>query len=148
MLYGILAILMMPNLMVLIGDIILAGTLVYLVRSVNFFRKNIVPNMPAKRSIGLSIRLSGFFAAFFVFNIIFSCVTLLFNPNIMNSIIDNALNMMQSLRANGFTISYAQLHQSLMVVLWIGLIYGLLLLLHLLMSFLFLRRYKYLFEEE
>ena len=144
-LYGIITLFVMQNLIILIMDIVFVGTLMYLIRSIQFLRKNIIPNVQAKRSVGLGIRFSAFFAAFLVLNIIYLCVKVLSDQTVIKPAIDAAINMMQM---HGVAISYAYLHQSFIIALWIELTYALLLLLHLLMSFLFLRRYRNLFEQE
>jgi uncharacterized membrane protein len=148
MAYGILMILLMPNLPFLLMDTILAGMVIYLFTSLNFLRKNILKNEPAKRHTRLWIRISGYLTAFFVFFLLSGSVTVLSNQNMLKPAIDEALSMAQARVGNGLTVSYAQFHELIIAFLWAALVYALLLLLHLLMSFLFLRRYRYLFEFE
>jgi hypothetical protein len=148
MLYVIFGLLLTPNIGVLLGIVVIVGTLLYLIRSIIFLQRNILPNKPANRGIRRSIRLSAVFAAFFILNIIYGCVIVLSNQNMINQVIDKAFYVVQAHGDSNPSFSYAQIHQVLITVLWIALIYALLLLLHLLMSFLFLRRYGYLFEDK
>jgi len=136
-----------PILGVLIADVLFVGALLYFITTMRFLRKNIVPNVPATRSLRLSIRVFAFFVALLAVDIISACVTVLFHQDMIKPILDNAFYITRA-RAGEPAISYAQLHQLVIVLLWVFLIYALLLLLHLLMSFFFLRRYRHLFEQE
>ncbi|ANI88077.1 hypothetical protein A9P82_01355 [Arachidicoccus ginsenosidimutans] len=131
--------------------IFVVGVVVYTIISQRFFKRNICRNAKAKMSVQLWIRVSAFFVIGYIMETVQQGIEMLsFDKDSLKQALQSEISQVQSI-----------LHQSSLPVFSVDmlynfsrgitiafLVYALLLLLHLLLSFLFLKRYRYLFEKQ
>ncbi|UAY55967.1 hypothetical protein [Arachidicoccus terrestris] len=152
----ILAFIMIPfvfisfsNPVMLLGVFVFACVVIYMVKSVQFFRRNIVPGMPAKAGNRDWIRVNAFVSIFFVLQILYNAYYLFFMHKEIMTTLQVWINTMED--AQGTTsmpVSAELVYGALKNLMIFFLIFDVLLAVHIVCSFKLLKKYKELFVHQ
>ncbi|MGF7231252.1 hypothetical protein [Arachidicoccus sp.] len=124
----------------LIGSFIFVCVLIYSFKSIIFFRKNILLGAPAKANTKDWIRINGFISFIFIVEIIASTVTVFVRPAEVMTVINK---MVDSFTQQSSTkVSGRDIYNMLKGLLVFFSVYSLILLVHIIISFKFLKKYR------
>lgn len=152
----ILAFIMVPfvffafsNPVMLLGIFVFACVVLYMLKSVQFFRRNITLGVPAKASNRDWIRVNAFVAIFFVLQILYNAYYLFFMHQELMQTIQVWINTMQDAQgATTMPVTADQMYGALKNLMIFFLIVDVLLAVHIVCSFKLLKKYKGLFVHE
>lgn len=137
------------NPMMLLGIFVYACVVIYMVKSVQFFRRHVEAGIPAKANTRDWIRVNAFVAIFFVLQIIFNAVYMFVEHDKMIAMIQVMLNRMQD--AEGTTampVTGEQMYGAIKNLMIFFLIFDVLLAVHIFCSFKIIKKYRDLFVQE
>lgn len=147
----LLAILMMPSMMAGFGNpsilfelFVFVCLVIYVVKSVGFFRKNIQKDLPAKPSTKHMIYINGAFALLFFVQILTVFLVVYLMPDIFKDVLKTLADQVSAEMKQSFSVE--QLYSTMKVFATILFIYSLLLAIHVIMSFALVKKYRNLFE--
>lgn len=127
----------------LIGAFIFVCVLIYTFKSVAFYRRNILLSTPAKSNTKDWIRINGVISLVFVLEIFVSVLVIFSKAPEMKQTLRN---MLDSLNQQGsFNVSENEILPMLKGFMIFFSLYALLLLVHIIISFRFLKKYRHLF---
>lgn len=132
----------------LFGIFVFACVVIYMVKSTQFYRRNIMPGLPAKPNARDWIRVNAFVAIFFVLEIITNAVYFFTHHKEVTDMMQVMLNQYQD--AQGLTtmpISSQQMYGALKNMMICFLVLDVLLGVHIFCCFKLMKRYKDLFVQ-
>jgi len=127
----------------LFAAFVLGCVVLYMVKSTQFYRRNIQPGMPAKANVRDWIRVNAFVAIFFVLQLIFSAGYMLVMKKEVLANFQVLLNQVQDMEGGG-TVKYTaqELYNSMKNIMVFFLIFDVLLAIHIVCTFKLLKKYK------
>lgn len=129
----------------LLGLFIFICVIIYMVKSVGFYRKHILTELPAKASNREWIRINAIVAVVFVAEIFVSAYAVFFQPESILKAMQIFMNSLQD--AEGGTslpVTAAQMLGALRNLMIFFTIYGIIMLVHIFCSFKLLKKYRHL----
>lgn len=149
----ILAFIMLPFLLLslsnpalLFGIFVFACVVIYMVKSVQFFRRSVVPGLPAKANTRDWIRVNAFVSIVFVLEILFNGYYMFFNSKELMTTLQIWLNKLQDAQGTASVpISAEQMYGALKSLMIFFLVLAVLLMVHIVCSFKLLKKYRDLF---
>lgn len=147
----LLAIMMLPSMMAGFGNpsmlfelFVFVCTVIYVVKSIGFFRKNILRDQPAKPSTKHMIYINGAFALLFFVQISIVFLVVYLMPDIFKDVLKTLASQVSAEMKQSFSVE--QLYSTLKVFVTVLFIYSLLLAVHVIMSYVLVKKYRNLFE--
>jgi len=127
----------------LFAAFVLICVTIYMVKSTQFYRRNIEPGIPAKASVRDWIRVNAFVAIFFVLQVIVSAIYLLAMKKQVMANFQVLLNQVQDMQS-GTASSYSvdDLYASMKNIMIFFIIFDILLAAHIVCSFKLLKKYR------
>ncbi len=128
----------------LIPVLVLCAVVVYIIASFIFLIKGIEQLKKCKPSLRSWIRITSYFAMFFVVSVLIQSITLLYKPSSLNAFIDQAIATQKNM--NGLTTEFMM--SVIKGVLYFMIFFSTTLLIHIFETFKFLKLYAGLFNKE
>ena len=127
----------------LFAAFVLICVTIYMVKSTQFYRRNIEPGIPARANVRDWIRVNGFVAIFFVLQIVASAVYLLAMKKQVMANFQVLLNQIQDMQP-GAASSYSPeaLYASMKNIMIFFMIFDVLLAAHIVCTFKLLKKYR------
>lgn len=127
----------------LIGVFIFVCVIIYIVKSVSFYRRNIVTDLPAKANTRDWIRVNSFVTIFFILEIFASAFAVFFKPEEIIKMFQPMLNAFQEAQGGeGVQITVESLYNALRNLMIFFTIYGIIMGVHIFCSYKLLKKYK------
>ena len=127
----------------LFAAFVLGCVTIYMVKSTQFYRRNIEPGIPAKANLRDWIRVNAFVAIFFVLQLIFSAGYMMVMKKEVLANCQLLLNPIQGMEGGG-SVKYTaeELYSSMKNIMIFFLIFDVLLAVHIVCTFKLLKKYK------
>lgn len=132
------------NPVMLLPMFLIACITIYSFSSLRFLIKGIDGKNLLRRSLKDWIRVNAFASIVFVVMMISQCILFLLHPEMMQEILEQAKQM----QGTEFDMSPAGLESYLRITSYFFLAYAIVLFMHIIMSFQYLKTYSYLFQDK
>lgn len=140
-----IALMSLGNPSTLIALFIFISVIIYMVKSVAFFRKNISTNLPAKVNTRDWIRVNAFVAMFFILEILATTFVVFYKPKELLEVMQTMLNSFQDAKGTAeMPLTAADMLQALKNIMVFFALYGVLMGGHIFISFKLLKKYRHL----
>lgn len=130
------------NPVLLLPLFVLACVLIYTYSSWRFLTKGIDAHQYCKPSLRDLIRVNGYGASFFASLTVIQCLTLIMKPELLENVMEQAL----ALQKTSVTGMEDMMHKMMHYMLRFMLVYGIILILHIFMTFRLLRQHADAFD--
>ena len=128
-----------------LGIFVFVCLLIYMVKSVRFFKRNILQDTPAKARTRDWIRVNAFVSMLFVLELLSTSYMVFSNNENLRNMIQVAINQMQDAGGTtGMAVSVDQMLSGLKTVMGFFLFIDILLIVHLVCTFKLLKKYRHL----
>lgn len=145
------AMMMLPSMMagfwnpsILFELFVFVCLVLYVVKSIGFFRKNIQRGLPAKPSTKHMIYINGAFALLFFVQVSTAFLVVYLMPDIFKDVLKTLSAQVSAEMKQNFSVE--QLYSTLKALITVVFIYSLLLATHVIISFVLVKRYRNLFD--
>ena len=138
------AIVSFGNPSVLFGLFVFVCVVIYVVKSTQFFRRNILGNTSARASAKHLIYINGAFALFFFLQICMVFFVVYLMPNVFKDALKMASEQVSAQMGENFPVE--KIYGMLKIIVTVLFVYSLLLAVHVVMSFVLVRKYRDLFN--
>jgi len=134
----------MSNPAILFPIFLIACIAIYSFTSLSFLMKGIDGKKPLRKSLKDWIRVNAFASIVFALLMISQCILFLMHPEMLQQLSEQAKQM----QGGDLNMSEAGVENYLRITSYFFLAYAIILLLHILMSFQYLKSYNYLFQDK
>lgn len=131
---------------VLLSFFIIASTVIYSLSSMSFLTKGIDRSLPLKASLKDWIKVNAFVTIAFVVINLFSAIYLLASPQLINQLIRSFLDQ-NSINLGSGELNAASLIKTTQYCLVGQLVYVIILMIHIIMTFKLVKKYETLFKD-
>ncbi|MFL9485710.1 hypothetical protein ACI6Q2_23205 [Chitinophagaceae bacterium LWZ2-11] len=135
----------LSNITVLLSVFILGSVVIYIFSSFHFLNKGITQLKPCKHSLKDWIKVNGYVSILFAGMCIFNFITIQAHPEAMNDAMTQAMSMQGPNYPQG---NQAMMLKAMHAMFYAILVLSIVLIVHITMTFRFLKTYAQLFQQE